>query len=218
MNYRLIVDSYKDALDKFLPGIAEHATLIKFEHVTPDLSITCFRTSANGGNFYFCLLEYDYMHTIKYANKVVGSSFAKVIEYIPPVEKQKGRTQLEQKSVGEPGSFFLLARTERPKGKGYWASNIVLMPGDEIAPKIAHLSEQDKQGFMGTYLNVVNSQPSASAKPDPNNFMGGWQSKVERQLLTADQVTMNDTRLAISIYKNLSGSWESFYNYVNSTN
>ena len=214
MNYRFIADNYKEALDQYISGIAEHATFIKHEQITPDIAVTCFRTSAQGNQFYFCLLEYDYLHTIKYAKKVISASFAKVIEFIPPIENQKGRTELAKKSVGQQGEFLLLARTERPKGKGYWASNIVLMPGDEIAPKIAHLSDEDKLGFLNTYINVASSDPSPGAQTEPTNFLSGWQHIAQKRQLKPEEVTINDTRLAISIYKNLSGGWDSFHNYV----
>lgn len=217
MSYNVVSPEYLIELDRFLPGIGNHATIIKYETVTPDLYLLCFKTNGKDGNdYYFCMLEYDFINTIRYATKIINNYFAKVIEYMPPVVKQKGRTQLEQKTSldSQKNNRYLLARTVRPKGKGYWASYITFMPGDEIAPKLTHLSEIDRLNVRKCLVSIFAGQPPAGEKTNPADFMGSWQKKIARGVQSPEGITVNDTRLAINVFKNASGAWESFFNYV----
>ncbi len=217
MNYGTIIDKFVANLDKFGTDLSKNIYLIKYESITPDMFLLCFRTYGKDGNeYYFAALEFDYMNTIKYAEKVIKNNFAKVIEFMPPLEKQKGRTQLEQKSVYDDNNCmrFLLARTERPIGKGYWASYITLMPGDNIVEKLSGLTKDDEKLARETLATVINGQLPAGAEKDPSDFLGTWQKKAERLHVAPEDLTINDTKLGINIFKNSVGAWEAFYNYV----
>lgn len=217
MSHGTTIDKYIANLDKFGADLSKNIHLIKYESLTPDMFLLCFRTYGKDGNeYYFAALEFDYMNTIKYAEKVIKTSFAKVIEFMPPIEKQKGRTQLEQKTVYDDNNCmrFLLARTERPKGKGYWASYLTIMPGDNIAEKLASLSTGDEELARKTLASIINGQLPANVEKDPSDFLGTWQQKAERLHVAPEDLKVNDTKLGINIFKNASGAWEAFYNYV----
>ena len=217
MSYGNTVDKFINILDKYGEGLSASIHLIKYESITPDMFILCFRTYGKDGNeYYFSALEFDYMNTVKYAEKVIKDSFAKVVEFMPPLEKQKGRTQLEQKSVYDENHCmrYLLARTERPKGKGYFATYITIMPGDTIAEKLSNLSKEDEQMARKTLAEIINNQLPADAKKDPNDFLAGWQQIAERLHIAPQDLKINDTKLGINIFKNSAGAWEAFYNYM----
>ncbi len=212
-----------NAIDLFIPGMNESLSIIKYERINPDFELLCFRTYGRDNNtYYFSLIHFDHMNTITYGKKVINKSFAKVIEFIPPHEKQKGRTELEQKSVsdrkrGYPAGF-LLARTERPKGVGYWATDIIIRPNDDIHEKVRHLSDVDRPNALAILVEVLKSTPPASLKKDPSDFLGGWTQKANRATLTPETVIINDTNLVISVYKNIVGDWEAFFKHQHPEN
>jgi hypothetical protein len=109
---------------------------------------------------------------------------------------------------------FLLARTERPRGKGYWATYLTIMPGDNIAKKLSDLSADDEILARKMIAEVLNGQPSAGTEKDPSDFLRSWQQKAERLHLRPEDLTVNDTKLGLTIFRNSTGGWEAFYNYV----
>lgn len=214
-------DFYNSRLELFAPGMAEHITPIKFEVVTPDMSLLAFRTTGQDGTeYYFALLQYDYLYSIKHATKVIGAQFAKVAEYVPPLTKQKGRTELEQKSVAlaKSGNHLLLARTERPAGKGYWASYIQIMPGDSIATKLESLTEKDTPFAEKLVQEILQKHLPTGTPKGSDDFLASWDAKQTRAHATIKDFQTNDTNLVIHIFKNVMGNWESFYNYVDRAN
>lgn len=214
-------DFYNSRLELFAPGMAEHITPIKYEVVTPDMSLLAFRTVGRDGTvYYFALLQYDYLYSIKHATKVIGAQFAKVAEFIPPVVKQKGRTELEQKSVAIPKTavHLLLARTERPAGKGYWATYIQIMPGDDIPAKLESLPEKDKPVAEKLVQEVLKKHLPTGTPRGGDDFLASWSAKQTRAHATIKDLKTNDTNLGIHIFKNAIGNWESFYNYVDRAN
>jgi hypothetical protein len=97
MSYGSSIDNFIASLDKYGKDLSKNIHVIKYESVTPDLYMLCFRTYGNDGNeYYFAALKFDYMNTITYAKSTIKNNFAKVIEFIAPEEKQKGRTELEK--------------------------------------------------------------------------------------------------------------------------
>lgn len=197
--------------------MAEHITPIKLETITPDMSMLAFTTHGKDGNeYYFALLQYDYMFSIKHATKIISTQFAKVIEYMSPIVKQKGRTELDQKSVLLPKSndHVLLARTERPTGKGYWASYIQIMPGDDIAQKLESLNDKDTSAAQKLIQQILQKNPPTGTPSDSGDFLASWTAKQSRWQATIKDLKTNDTNLGINIFKNPLGNWESFYNYV----
>lgn len=217
MSYGTTIDKFIACLDNFGEELSKNIHVIKYESITPDLYLLCFRTyGKDGKEYYFAAVEYDYVDSIKYAKSVINDNFAEVIEFMPPLERQKGETELEQKSVYDENHCmrFLLARTERPTGKGYWASYITVMPGDNIAAKLKGLSEDDEKIARKTLAEIMNNQPPAGSENNPSDFLAGWQKKAERLHMKPEDLKINDTNLAINIFKNSTGSWEGFYNYV----
>lgn len=210
-------EEFVSTLDKFIPGISRHITVINYQVITPDMDVLCFRTWGQDGNpYYFALLSFDYMNSIKHGRKIIGKSFAKVIEFLPPVEKQKGNTELEQMGYYDPvrSQHYLLARTERPANLGYWSTSIVVMPGDNIADKLADLNDDDKKAARGILANVMQNNPPVSAADSTNDFLGTWNKKSEQSQIDPDSLTTNNTDLSIAIFKNLTGGWEAFFNRV----
>lgn len=203
-------------LDLFGAGLSKHAMTIKYELLDPDLSILCFRTIGLDGNeYFFALLSYDHLYTIKHAKKLISKNFAKVIEFIAPLQKQKGRTELEQKHIFlDSGKSYLLARTARPSGSGYWASYITIRPGDSIDEKLEHLNPEDKQQARKIIVSVLQRNRAASNSATPTDFLAGWQAKENRAHLTEEAITVNDTNIIMNIYRNIVGGWEAFYNYA----
>jgi hypothetical protein len=217
MSYGSNIDKFIANLDKFGKDLSKNIHVIKYESITPDMFMLCFRTYGKDGNeYYFAALEFDYLNTAKYARDVIKNNFAKVIEFIPPEAKQTGRTELEQNSVYDENQCmrFLLARTERPKGKGYWASYITVMPGDDMAKKLSGLSKDDEILARKTLAEIINAQLPADAEKKSDNFLSSWQQKADRLYLRPEDLKVNDTKLGINIFKNSSGAWEAFYNYV----
>ncbi len=210
-------EDFLSTLDNFGAGLSRNITVISYQVVTPDMELLCFRTWGQDGNaYYFAMFSYDYLDSIKHARKLIGKSFAQVIEFLPPIEKQKGNTELEQMGFyhAERGQHYLIARTERPAGIGYWSSNIVVMPGDNIVEKLADLSEEDRKGARGVLANVMQNNPPISAKDSANDFLGTWMQKSAQTKLDPDSLTANNTNLSISIFKNLTGGWEAFFSHV----
>lgn len=211
---QIFSENFLKKLDNFGVDLHKHATAIKYESVTPDLSVLCFITQGTDGNaYYFTFISYDFLFSIKHARKLVGKSFAKVIEFIPPTEKQKGNTELEQKSFhdSDHGQNYLLARTERPVGNSYWATRIGVMPGDMVKGKLALLTESDQLAARKVLASVIQKHPVSS---NPKDFLDGWIKKTERSDLAPESIVTNDTNLGIDLYKNINGDWEAFYNPV----
>jgi hypothetical protein len=217
MSYGSNIDKFIANLDKFSKDLSKNIHVIKYESITPDMFILCFRTYGKDGNeYYFTALEFDYIISIKYAKNVIKNNFAKVIDFIPPEIKQEAENELEQKSVYDENHCmrFLLARTERPKGKGYWASYITVMPGDNIAKILSGLSKDDEILARKTLAEIMNGQLPADAEKNSDNFLSSWQQKADRLYLRPEDLKVNDTKLGINLFKNSSGAWEAFYNYV----
>lgn len=208
-------------MDLFIKDLHKQAFIIKYELITPDMFLAAFRkTEKDGKENYYAFLEYDSMYSIKHARKVITKHFAPVQEFVSPLEKQKGRTQLEQKSTGrniDHGWQYLLARTSRPTGNGYWATNISIMPGDDIDEKLVGLGPKDKQKarkmIENTVRNYYSSEDSVSG-----SFLETWQKKAARKTLPSKSIKTNDTIIAMNIFKNTVGGWEIFNKYTNKSN
>lgn len=210
-------EEFLSVLDNFGDGLSAHITVIKYEVITPDMEILCFRTwGHDGNNHYFVLFSYDYLDSIKHARKLIGKSFAKVTEFLPPVEKQKGNTELEQMGYykAKYGQHYLLARTERPTNMSYWSTSIVVMPGDNISEKLSDLNAEDQKEARGVLANVMQNNPPVSATDSANDFLGTWVQKTEQAQLAPDSLTINNTDLSIAIFKNVTGNWEAFFNRI----
>lgn len=202
-----------DAVEYFVPGMSKHVYVIKFERITPDLAMLCFTTrGTDETDYYWAILEYDYLDTIKYAKKVISGSFAKVQEFHAPQIKQKGRTELEQRHFYDPktGKNYLFARTERPKGNSYWATSIIINPGDLIDDKLKKLSSKDQLAAKECLLRVIsNYSPPTDGSV---SFLEKVQNAAQYKNLTINTLTQNNTNYVIAIFKNVSGGWEAFFN------
>lgn len=214
MSKRVFSKGYLKNLEDFGEGLSQNVTVISYETLTPDMSLLCFRTTGQDGKeYYFAYLQFDFMYSIKHARKIIGISFSKVIEFISPREKQKGRTELEQKTARSPSytGQALLARVERPKGKGYWASYIPVMPGDDINEKLESLNQTDKNAAKKIILELMQREVPGGVV-DRTSFLAGWEQKSSRMHMTIADLDKNDTTLAMHLYKNILGDWEVFYN------
>lgn len=201
-------------LHLFAPGMINHITPIRYEMVTPDMSLLAFRTTGKDGNeYYFSLLEFDHVSSIRHIKKVIGKQFGKVIDFLPPTEKQKGRTELEQKSarIEKRGVSYVLARTERPKGAGYWATYIQVMPGDDINQKLASLNEQDQLMAKKAIAEVIKHYAPST---DCSDFMSSWQAKTKQLHKKPEEISINETNYGMNVFKNVTGNWEIFYNTI----
>jgi hypothetical protein len=216
MGVQAINREYLKKLEAFGHGLSRDVIVIKYEAITPDMDLLCFQTfGTDGKNYYFAMLECDFINTIRYARKVINSRFSKVLEFIPPVEKQKGSTELEQKSIfTEDGNRLLLARVDRPNDDSYWATQFTVWPGEDITKSLKHVKKEDVLAARRVLAKIINDQPRAGEKSPSGDFLHGWNQKMTTSTRTPELLKTNDTNLAISLFKNAANEWEAFYNYV----
>ena len=213
---QVINQEYLDHLELFGEGLSKRAYIIKYEVITPDLFILCFRTYGQGGNvYYFCLLEFDYMSDIEAVKRNIKDSFSDVIEFLPPLSITPGTTEFDKITAkSDVHSNFVLARTVLPTGVGYWANYITIMPGDTIDEKLASLKPEDKNEARKVVVNILAKYLPETSGGVEKDFLSEWQQKYERSKTAPKDMKINDTRIGMNIYKNKQGAWEAFYNFV----
>jgi hypothetical protein len=64
----------------------------------------------------------------------------------------------------------MLARVARPTGNGYWATNFVIRPGDDMRAKLAHLPMKQRIAIKNNIDKIKKPDPIVSvyAKSDGN--------------------------------------------------
>ena len=216
MSVPAINKEFLKKLEAFGHGLSRDVTVIKYEAITPDMDLLCFKTfGTDGKDYYFAMLECDFINTTRYARKIISTRFSKVAEFIEPLEKQKGNTELEQKSVyTNSGTRLLLARTERPDDDSYWATSFTISPGANIAKSLSHLKKDDISSARKVLAKIINDQPRDESEHNPDDFLQSWNHKALREKRTPELLEQNDTKLAITLHKNVANEWEAFYNYI----
>lgn len=204
-------------LDGFAPGMAEAITPIKYEALTPDLFCFLFRTTgADNTDYYFVLFSYDFVPSLKDAAEIIESWHGgKILEFLTPVvgknRKDASDSELNKFTCDYGDTYHsLLAMVERPGGEGYWATNIVIMPGDNIDDKLAGQSDADIQSAKKALAQLINS-----TAPKGDSIADAFVAKMQPEINSKDLHT-NTSNLAISLYKSRSGGWDFFYNPVRS--
>lgn len=170
-------------VDPFIPGMSGHITPIKYEAITPDLFCFLFRTTGKNHEYYFFIvLEYDYLPDLAGAKQIIEKWHGgQVLEFFGPAgaEQLKVATLADLSHAYDKTYKGLLARVSRPAGEGYWATNFVIMPGDKVADKLMHLTEQQQKAIQKGLANIfkkqlvtntTNTAVSVFVKPDGSGF------------------------------------------------
>ena len=162
-------------VEPFMPGATPHIIPIRYEAITPDLFALLLRTNGKDGKEYFFVsLEYDYIADIKEAEGIIAQWHGSFIEFLPPIKKQSDHTdkleRIEQKI--DEVYYALLARVKQPLS-GFWATRIMIRPGDSIAEKIQHLPPKQqvaiRKGLARVFAHGKTENPETSKEfPESN--------------------------------------------------
>jgi hypothetical protein len=213
-------EELKLRLDGFAPGMAPHITPIKYEALTPDLFAFSFRTTgADNRDYYFVLLSFDSLATLKDVTDTIEEWHgSKVVKLLQPVEPQKlerfNDKDLITYACGYGDIYYsVLAEVERPKGKGYWASNIIILPGDDIDEKLVGFSEKERLAAKKAILPIL---AQGVYKPGGTSFLEAYNAKTDVTKMKPEDVKTNTSHYGMSLYKSPRGGFEIFYNAMNS--
>lgn len=203
-------DYLKGMLEPFAPGMSDHLTPIKYEALTPDMFCFLFKTyGRDNQDHYFVLLEYDFMKDLQAATDTIQTWHGKVLEYLPPDNNEMRMVSTLPDLSHTYGPYqCVLAKVEKPTAKGYWSTAFLIMPGDVLNEKLAHLSpKQQKAAKKGLHSiitrRVVNAEES---------FLENYRAQQEHAHDKLPDTNTSD--YAISVYINPAGGVEFFYNRV----
>lgn len=211
-NFKMLDQKFlAELLDPFVPGMAPHIMPIKYEALTPDLFYLLFRTSGKDDKeYFFVLLEFDYLKDVAEATQLIENMPCKVLEYFAP------KTLLDNKSENPPikkshkyqtGAYYgLLARVSRPHDGSYWASNFTIMPGDSLSKALAHLPQKDQAVILKSIRPLI-----AQPKIDPKDSL---LETIKRATSMNEDQDINTSDLGFNLFKNHRGDWEFFYNHI----
>lgn len=157
-------ESIRRVIEPFAKGMSEHIVPIKFEAITPDIFAFLFRTTGKDEksdhvDHYFVVLEFDYIEDAQEAKKLIEEWHgAKIIEFWSPEGAQEYTPVIEVDSTYEA----VLAKVERPKGTGYWATNEIILSPNDIDDFIAKLDDKQKSEAKKSLLKIFSDYPEVS--------------------------------------------------------
>jgi hypothetical protein len=161
-------------------------TLIKYEMLHPDRFCYLFHGKDTAGrNVYWVLLQTDYIASLAKAKEIIEDWHgSKVLDVERPdsANDSSSAKDIDKYLVQDGAYSSLLARVEKPTGDGYWAKVFIILPGDSISAKIAHLNKKDQESVRKA-LAVHLSHKSVDAN---KSFLEAFQERKEFEDKTKD--------------------------------
>ena len=196
----------QEMLDPFVPGMSVFITPIRYEALTPDLFALLFRTTGKAGEeHFFVLLEYDFLPDMDTAMKTISDWHGDILEFIKPDDYLHLDDPLDNYSYDYGKYKGLLAEVSRPAGKGYWATYIVIMPGDSIDEKLALLDTKQKVLVKKGLRKILSRAQASADKPFIETYT---------KYKDIEELKVNNSDYGFTVFQNMHGHWEFFYNHI----
>lgn len=164
MNNFAIFDksSLKAALEPFAPGMSDFITPIKYEAITPDIFAFLFRTTGKDNDqHFFVLLSYDYMGSFEEVKQTIHNWHASIIEFWQPQGREPDNFESEWAFVEyqmDKTYRTVLTRVEKPKGDGYWATNIILHLDGDVDEQLKDYTEKQRQAAKKSIERLLETK------------------------------------------------------------
>ena len=154
-----------ELIEPFVKGMAGHITPIKYEAITPDIFALLFRTTGKDSDnkpedHYFVSLEFDYIESGEEAKRLIEEWHGgKVIIFLNPGNgADSGDPRVNINATYQA----LLAKVERPRGPGYWASNEIISSPDEIEAFVSKLNDTQREKVRVSLEGIFKDYPGVS--------------------------------------------------------
>lgn len=158
-------ESIRRVIEPFAKGMSEHIVPIKFEAITPDIFAFLFRTTGKNVDsdyveHYFVVLEFDYIESAQEAERLIEDWHgANIIEFWSP----EGADDDDAPVVEVDNAYkIVLAKVERPKGNGYWATNEVILSPEGIDAFVAELDKTQRTEAKKSLSKIFSDYPEVS--------------------------------------------------------
>lgn len=154
-------DKLEALIKPFSSGMAPFITPIKYEALTPDIFALLFRTtSSDHTEHYFVSLEFDYVESIDIAINMIEKWHGTTIQEVWTPEGSADGADPKVKT--SEVYYAILVKVDRPLGRGYWATNIVVSNESDIESAIAHLSSKQQDNVRTGLKSIFRDHPNVA--------------------------------------------------------